>query len=984
MPLTAGTRLGPYEIVAAVGAGGMGEVYKATDTRLNRTVAIKVLPPHWADDAEMKQRFDREAQAVAALSHPHICTLHDIGHERLQRGPDSAVAEPPADAGRDAPIDFLVMEYLEGETLDKRLERGALPIDQALKFAAAIADALDKAHRGGIIHRDLKPSNVMLTPSGPKLLDFGLAKLDALKPPTSTPRPSSKPGGTPMPAAAPSPRPGEAGLAPAPVGLKSQKVTTPGLIIGTLQYMAPEQIEGAEADARTDIFAFGAILHEMVTGTKAFEGKNRALLIAAIATLELEPLSKLRPGVPTALDHVAKRCLAKDADDRWQSAHDLVLKLRWINDGGVGAVQPVATPAANKRLSLALAAGLVVLAATALPAFLYWRTPIAAESLQFRVPVAGLSDADIAISPDGELLALVAKPNTQESSAIYVRPVGATTFRRLGGTDDASMPFWSPDSRSIAFVAGGRLKRVEATGGAPKDITAVAGLVGGAWNRDGVIVFGSPAGLHRVSAEGGTPESITTAEKPETGHYWPSFLPDGRHYVYLAWSDDRTKRALMAAELGSSDRTRLVEADSRASYADAAGSAAAGYLLFQREATLFARPFDPDRRTFTGDPLHLADQVGSTISNGHGHFAVSQNGVLLYFQRTSTAAGGGPAGRGGTVLNAVIGWSDRNGKQLGLAGEQATYGDFDLSPDGKFVAITRLDAAPGADIWVIDWERAGVANKITLDPNDDINPVWSPGGDRIAFTTFRNGNADVYVKNANGVGEETPILNSAANEFVEDWSKDGKYLAYKLGAENAEDIYAVPLTGGDATPIAVVTGPFRKDEPQFSDDGRWLAYTSNESGTFEVYVMSFPARDQKVRVSAIGGGGQPRWRGDGKELYYRGPDGAAMVVDLKAGARIEPAVPRRLFPTHNPVPSARDPVRHMWSVTADGQRFLVRYPNNSAAAFSGGQGGASTVPFLAQVQNTAQGPAPISAQGVVVSGLTVVRNWPAAAGRIQR
>ena len=477
MPLTEGTRLGPYEIVSAIGAGGMGEVYKASDTRLNRTVAIKVLPPHWADDAEMRQRFDREAQAVAALSHPHICTLHDIGHERVQPAPESGAAVDSAtDAGRESSIDFLVMEYLEGETLDKRLERGALPLDQAIKFAIAIADALDKAHRGGIIHRDLKPSNVMLTPGGPKLLDFGLAKLDAAKQPTSTPRPSSKPGGTPLPAGSPSPRPGEAGLAPPP---KSQKVTTPGLIIGTLQYMAPEQIEGAEADARTDIFAFGAVLYEMVTGAKAFEGKNRALLIAAIATLELDPLSKLRPGVPPALDQVAKRCLAKDADDRWQSAHDLVLKLRWINDGGVVAAPPGITPAANKRVSLVLFATLALLLLTAVPAFLYWRTPIGEEPWQFRVPVAGLSEADIAISPDGELLAIVARPNTQETSAIYVRPVGAATFRRLGGTDDATTPFWSPDSRSIAFVAGGRLKRVEATGGAPKDIAAAKDLVGG-------------------------------------------------------------------------------------------------------------------------------------------------------------------------------------------------------------------------------------------------------------------------------------------------------------------------------------------------------------------------------------------------------------------------------------------------------------------------------------------------------------------------
>ena len=960
MPLSFGTRLGPYEIVAAIGAGGMGEVYKASDTRLNRIVAIKVLPPHWAADAEMQERFTREAQAVAALSHPHICTLHDIG----RTGPQSAPG-PAQDGGTrradDVPIDYLVMEYLEGETLDKRLQRGSLPLDEAFRTGVAIAEALAAAHRDGVVHRDLKPANVMLTPSGPKLLDFGLAKLE----------PAGRPDSAP-PAAG------------ASLGLASHRLTSPGLMIGTLQYMAPEQIEGADADARTDIFAFGAILHEMITGTKAFEGRNRALLIAAIATLELDPLSKLRPGVPAALDHVAKRCLAKDPDDRWQSAHDLALKLRWVAGAGIVATQPApAARALDKRMSLILAAGVVLLAATALPAFMYWRAPATSEPLQFRVPVAGLSDADIAISPDGELIALVARPNTQQGSSLFVRPVNATTFRRLGGTDDAALPFWSPDSRTIAFVAGGRLKRVDATGGAPKDIAAAPpSFTGGAWNAEGTIVFGSSAGLYRVPAEGGTPDLITKIEKPEAGHFWPSFLPGGRRYVYLAWSVDPAQRALMVGALGSAERTRLVESDSRASYADPAGSAAPGYLLFQREGTLFARAFDPGTATFTADPVHLADQVGFTSANGHGHFAVSQTGVLLYFQRPGTAAG--VSGRGQTVPNTIYGWSDRTGRQLALAGEQATYGDMDLSPDGRFVAVTRVETGPGADIWVIDWERAGVSWRLTLDPSDDINPVWAPAGDRIAFTTFRNGNADVYVKNANGIGDETPILNSPANEFVEDWSKDGRYLAYRLGTDTSEDIYVLPLTGGDAKPMPVVTGPFRKDEPQFSDDGNWLAYTSNESGMFEVYVVSFPALDQKVRISAIGGGGQPRWRGDGKEIYYRGPDGAAMVADLKVGARIDPGVPRRLFPAHFGSPTSRDPVRHQWSVTADGQRFVVRLPPSSAAALSGSASGrAGTVPFVAQ-SPTAGTAGAASGQGIVYSGLTVIRNWPAAAGRAVR
>ena len=929
MPLDTGTRFGPYEIVALIGAGGMGEVYKASDTRLNRTVAIKVIPTYWAGNPDRKERFDREARTIASLTHPNICTLHDIG--------------------REGDTDFLVMEYLEGQTLAQRLERGALPLDEALKVAIAIADALDKAHREGVVHRDLKPANVMLTPSGPKLLDFGLAKLRAIEKPGSSPSAAT---GLMRP-----PRP---------------DTTSPGIIVGTLQYMAPEQIEGVEADARSDLFAFGALLYEMVTGTKAFEGKNRALLIAAIATLELDSLSKAQPASSPALDHVAKRCLEKDPEDRWQTAHDLALQLRWIAEGGVSSASPVAARGLDKRLSLVLAAAVVLVAVMTWPAVQYLRGSQESEALQFRIPVAGLSDSDIALSPDGQTVALVARPNTQEPSSLFVRPVGSTTFRKLGGTDDASLPFWSPDSNTIAYAAGARLKRVDAAGGAPKDLGDAPGFAGGAWNREGTIVFGSAKGLFRVSAEGGKPEAITTVEKPETGHYWPSFLPDGNRYVYLAWSAEAANRAVFAGTLGSQDKTKLMAADSNAAYASP------GYLVFHREATLFAQPFNADTLALTGDPVHIADQLGFNGATGRGHFDVSQNGVLLYFQGVGAGAGGGSVGRAQTQNGAVFGWKDRTGRTLGLAGEQGAYGDIDLSPDGKFIAVTRQDSGPAADIWVIDWERAGVPTRLTLDTADDINPVWSPAGDRIAFTTFRKGNADIYVKNANGVGTETPLLDSSSNEMVEDWSKDGKYIAYKLGQDAFEDLYVLPLSGGDKKPIPVVTGPFRKDEPQFSYDGKWLAYTSNESGKdFEVYVLSFPALDQKLRISGIGGGGQPRWRKDGKELYYRSPDDAAMAVEIKPGPRIEAGIPRRLFNNAN-VAAARDPIRHQWNVSPDGQRFLLRYANGSGAAFRGGLAGVAVMPYNSAVQG-GQVAAAQGGQAFVSSGLTVIRGWTKAA-----
>ena len=943
---------------------------------MNRIVAIKVLPPHWTDDAEMRQRFESETRTIASLTHPNICTLHDIGRGSPisgQAGQASSAGsgqagQPPTRDGRfgeprssspgttaseGGEIDYLVMEFLEGQTLAQRIQRGALPLNEALKVAIAIADALDKAHREGVVHRDLKPSNVMLTPSGPKLLDFGLAKLRV------TVKPASSSGGSPAPTVQAGPiRPGS---------------TSPGMIVGTLQYMAPEQIEGAEADARTDIFAFGAVLHEMVTGAKAFEGKNRALLIAAIATLELDPLSKSQPAASPTLDHVAKRCLEKDPEDRWQTAHDLMVQLRWIAEGGAGGLStalPAAAGEQDKRVSIALATALVLVAVLAVPTILYLRGSEDPEAFQFRVPVAGLSDSDIAISPDGQSVALVARPNTQEPASLFVRPVGSTAFRRLGGTDEAALPFWSPDSRTIAYAAAGRLKRVEASGGAPKDIGEAQGFAGGAWSSEAVIVFGSAKGLYRVSAEGGKPEAITTVEKPETGHFWPSFLPDGRQYVYLAWSGEAANRALFAGTLDSKEKTRLMAAESNAVYAP-------GYLMFHREATLFAQPFNADNLALAGEPVHVADQLAFSAANGRGNFDVSQNGVLLYFQGGGAAGG---AGRGQTVATAVFGWRDRTGRQLGLAGEQGTYGDMDLSPDGKFVAVTRQDSSPGADIWVIDWERAGVPTRLTLDPGDDINPVWSPTGDRVAFTSYRKGNADVYVKNANGVGAETPLLDSSSNELVEDWSKDGKYIAYKFGQGAFEDIYVLPLTGGDKKPIPVpvVTGPYRKDEPQFSYDGKWLAYTSDESGgTFEVYVTSFPAGDQKLRISAIGGGGQPRWRKDGKELYYRAPDDAVMAVDLKLGPGIEAGIPHRLFTGAN-MASGRDPIRHQLRVTSDGQRFLLRYANGSGAVFRGGQGGTSTVPFNAAAP-AGQTIAAAGGQGFVSSGLTVIRNWTRAA-----
>jgi eukaryotic-like serine/threonine-protein kinase len=915
MPLDPGVRLGAYEIVALIGAGATGEVYKATDTRADNTVAIKILSAEFSSDAETKERLEHEARSIAAFNHPNICTLHEVSQEG-----DTA---------------FVVTEYLEGQSLAARLKDGALPLDEALSVAIAIADALNKAHSEGITHRDLKPSNIMLATAGTKVLDFGLAKPKTEKVGT---RPSQGTSVTPE----------------------------------SLEYKAPEQLDGAEADARTDIFAFGVLLYEMVTGGKAFQGKNVPLLVTAIATLDPDPLSKAEPDCPPALDHIAKRCLVKSLDDRWQTAHDLLVQLKWIADIGGASLAAARRRQKRERLILALTAAaffVVTLAVTSARSYL-GNARNQEEAFQFRVPVAGLSASDITLSPDGKMLALIAKPSPQEPSSLFVRLVNSPTFRRLGGTDEASLPFWSPDSHSIAFAANGRLKRVEASGGAPKDLGEAANFGGGTWSRDGVIVFGSPKGLYRVSAEGGKAEAISTLDKQETGHFWPSFLPDGKHFLYSAWSVDAGSRGVFIGELGSKNKSRLMAADSNAIYADP------GYVVFHREATLFAQPVNAKKLALTGEPLHVADQVAFSSTNGRGSFDVSQNGVLTYFQD--------PGGRGGTSSRANAtpnwqwGWRDRKGSQITLAGVPGSYGDMDVSPDGKLIAVTQVDAA--ADIWVIDWQRAGVSYRVTLDPADDINPVWSqPTGDRIAFTTYRKGNADIYIKNANGTGPETPLLDTPANESIKDWSKDGKYIAYKQGPEGGEDIWILPMFG-DKKPFPIVQGPYHKDEPQFSYDGKWLAYTSDESASmFQVFVISFPGGEQKIQVSKDGGG-QPRWREDGKELFFRSPDNGVMAVDMKPGPKIEAGVPHMLFAAVNSA-NNRDPVRHQTAVSPDGQRFLLRVPPGQTAPGRGGLAGTPFVPFISPGR-AGQPVTQQAAQGFVSSGLTVIRNWTAASQKV--
>jgi Tol biopolymer transport system component len=895
----------------SVAASAGSEVYKAADAQADRTVAIKVINLG-GDVPEFRQRFDKDAQTIARLNHPNICALHELGRQ-------------------DA-VDFLVMDYLEGETLDKRLERGPLKLSEALKAAGEILDALDKAHRAGVTHRNLKPSNVMLTKAGVKLLDFGLGNVKRFE-------------------------------------LPKPDVATPAPVEGVLHYRAPEQLEDKEGDARVDIFAFGSLFYEMLTGKKAFDGKSRAVLIASIATTDPDPLSKAAPYAPPALEHILKRCLAKDPDDRWQTVHDLMIQFQWITQGG-SAGAGFAAQRKRERVIMALLGVMILLVAgLAAPAARYWRGPGDASEFQFRVPVRGLSASDVALSPDGQTIALVARPNANESPALFVRRSGALAFQRLGGTDDATQPFWSPDSRYIAFVAGGRLKKVNAGGGAPQDLCEAQGFSGGTWSKEGTILFGSAKGLNRVSAEGGKPSAITTPDARETGHFWPDFLPDGQHYLYLAWSGEAANRAVFIGKLDSKDKTRFMTAESNVYYA------APGYVIFHRGASLFAQPFDDVKLTLSGEPIHIADEVADSAANGRGTLDVSQNGVLMYFQGAGTTTG-----RGRVQANAQFGWMDRSGKLLDAAGVAAPYGDIALSPDGKQIAVTQQEGAT-ADIWIIDWQRAAVSTRLTLNSGDNVDAVWSPDGMRVAFTSYRKGNADIYVKNANGVGPDTAVLESANDEIVKDWSKDGKYIAFLFGQDNFRDIYALPLSG-DKKPLPLVQGHFQKDEPQFSYDGKWLAYTSDESGMFQVYVMSFPAGDQRIQVS-MAGGGQPRWKGDGKELYYRSQDNRIMAVDIKAAPKLESGTPRPLFtsPRNNPV--LRDPTRHQLAVTADGGRFLLMVPAG-ANANAGGPGATPGTPTQFSPNGQGGQPGGGITLAPIVNGLTVVQHWTAALGKVSK
>jgi eukaryotic-like serine/threonine-protein kinase len=903
MPLAAGTRLGPYEIVAPAGAGGMGEVYRARDTRLGRDVAIKVLPAHLAGDAGRRERFEREARAISALNHPHVCTLYDVGRQEID--------------GRT--IDYLVMEHLEGDTLSDRLPRGPLPIDQVLRLGAEIADALDRAHRQGIVHRDLKPGNVMLTKAGAKVLDFGLARIGQDGPSAGTARAGSGGGrgGGGVPAG------GSESILPT----ATRNLTTEGAIIGTLQYMAPEQLEGKEADARTDIFALGVTLYEMTTGRKAFEGGSQASLITSIMGRDPAPMTSVSPLSPPALEKIVHRCLAKDPDDRWQSARDLSQALRWVTEGVTAPAStktsvsgaPAGTRAGSReRVAWALAAALGILAIYLIArpgrpdAGGLTREPLRASILPPQgtdFESSGWLAGPVVISPDGRSIAFVASPG-ESQQVLYVRHLGEPAARQLPGTEDARMPFWSPDGHFIGFFADRKLRRIAEDGGPVLTLCEAPDARGGTWNSDGVILFtGEATGpVMRIAAGGGpvSPATVLDAGAGEGTHRYPYFLPDGKHFLFLARKSGAgagRAPAISVATLGSDKHTALVPVASNVNYAS-------GYLVYVRQGALVAQAFDTESLTVKGEPLTLAADVRMDERFSRGVFSVSTNGRLIYQT-------------GKLRTRDQLRWQDRSGKILANVGEPAEFfsgGHPDISPDGRLGSESVVNLENGiSDVWLYDLAN-GERRRLTFGEADKFMPIWMRDGRRVAYRSsmLTEPGSAVVVKSIDASATEEVLIQSEGTIQPEDFSPDGRFFLYQwYGTEKAKyDLYLLPLSG-EKKPVPFIVGPGLEGQGQFSPNGRFIAYVSDESGREEVYVTVFPGPGARWQVSQ-NGGVEPRWRRDGRELFYFNLQNQLTAAKVRTdGPEFQVAGQEALFS------SRRFGYNNRYAVSADGQKFLV-------------------------------------------------------------
>ena len=849
MKLARGARLGPYEILAPIGAGGMGEVYRARDTRLDRSVAIKVLPAEMSENAQLRMRFEREARAISALSHPHICTLHDVGRENG--------------------IDFLVMEYLEGETLADKLRKGPLPLAQVLRFGIEIADALDKAHGNGIIHRDLKPSNIMVTHSGVKLLDFGLAKSTA----GQSIWDAAKSKGTQQPTA-------------------QKAITAEGHIVGTLEFMAPEQLQGGETDARTDIFALGNVLYRMATGKKPFEGTSEASLIAAILERDPPPISSYQPLTPPSLDRLVKACLAKSPDDRIQTAHDVMLQLRWIGEAGSDPSRAMvgAAPARSRRWLAWSAATFALVVITALVVPRLRPHPVARNIRHLTITLPSSAPAEwtgevFAVSPDGKQLVYAA------ASQLYLREIDKSVVRPIPGTEGADVPFFSPDGHWIGFNSSdNKLKKISLEGGSPVTISNVGRIRGASWGPDDTIVFGAGSSpLQRVSASGGTPQPLFKTNKNVR---FPVFLPGGKHLLYTAAPDfrgnyDQAEIDVLSLETGQSHT--VVKGGTYARYAS-------GHILYSHSGTLFAVPFDLRTMRTVGAAKLILDDMRFHTARGVAGYDVSDDGTIFYF----------PFDPGLDRQELV--WVDRSGTVSPVGSQQRHYNGAKLSPDERSILAVIHDRSRRVDLWLYEIAR-DAWTRVTSEA-DNTGPVWSPDGTRFVFSSNRNGPYNLFLMSSDLSTPPKQITNQHW-VFAYDWSRDGKRISVINQTQTTgSDVWFVSLDP-TAQMIPFLVTPAGEGDAVFSPDGRWVAYDSDASGQNEVYVVAADGRGRKWMVSTEGGS-EPQWNSNGKELFYSKGD-ALMSVDVTTSPRFESGKARVLF---------KGPFLFC-SVTRDGKRFLM-------------------------------------------------------------
>jgi serine/threonine protein kinase/Tol biopolymer transport system component len=854
-----GSHVGSYQILSAIGAGGMGEVYRARDMKLKRDVAIKVLPAEFASDADRLARAQREAEVLASLNHPNIAQIY---------GQEDAGGTP-----------CLVLEYVDGETLEQRIQQGPISQIEALELARQIADALDAAHERGIVHRDLKPANVKITTAGQvKVLDFGLAKaLDA----------------------------GSVDVANSPTLVHS--ATAAGVILGTSGYMSPEQAKGKPADARSDIWAFGVVLFEMLSGKAAFQGDTVVEILGGV--LKADPdWSALPSTIPQPLLSLLRHCLQKDRNRRLRHIADARFQ---IEQALHEPLAPASTPATTRQGSqwvwkAAALAG--VIAAAAMTLLHFASAPSVAPETRLQiVALPSTSLASFAISPDGRKVVYEAVSNANNKDQLWLRRLESENAQPLAGTEGASQPFWSPDSKSVGFFADGKLKRIDLAGGAPQILADAPISPGGAWNADGTILFAlsGTSPLQRISANGGTVTPLTTLDPPrQVSHRFPRFLPDGRHFLFFAVGTSEG-RGIYVGSLDKDPPKRLFDADSAASFVPP------DQLLFVRQSTLFAQHFDVRKLETDQDPLPIAESIPSNTEwVAEQLFSVSQTGTIAL--------------RSGVRERELI-WVDRAGRQIGAVGgrdEANVAAGMRLSPDGRNVAFIR-SAGGNADIWLIDAMR-GVLRRFTSDPADDNSPIWSPDGDYIAYNSRQGrGNQNLFRKPVNGTGADEMLIESEENKFTLDWSSDGRFILYQNdNAKTGNDIYALSLTDRKSIPVSVTNAD--ESAARFSPDGHWVAVASNETGRPEIYIQPFPGTGAKSAPISTNGGTLPEWRADGKEIFFIGLDNriTAVSVTLSANGKVDAGIPVPLFPIR---PGSEYDAR-------DGQRFLIETPTEDSSA----------------------------------------------------